>query len=172
MWRLHLKPGRVFYPACITAGLFFPSLRSAQRRRRLVFPGGVAFTCPHHTPAAPRPHHKSSFIPPTVHGNHQKIQIRLKFIQNNNNIIHQLSSELMVRTRVKVLEGQYRSFLLLGESKRCLQGPAAADMLHLCVTLGVELRGERAPSGCGSQQPCVFSCAWRRRHRAAENTHV
>lgn len=32
-------------------------------------------------------------------------------------------------------------------------------MLHLCVTLRVELRGERAPSGCGSQQPCVFSCA-------------
>lgn len=65
-----------------------------------MFPGGVAFTCPPHTPAAPRPHHKSSFIPPTVHGNHQKIQIRL------NDIIHQLSSELMVRARVKVLEGQ------------------------------------------------------------------
>lgn len=63
-----------------------------------MFPGGVAFTCPRHTPAAPRPHQKSSLIPPTVHGNHQKIQIRLKFIQKNNNIIHPLSSELVVRT--------------------------------------------------------------------------
>lgn len=171
MWRLHLKPGRVFYPACITAGLFFPPLRSAQRRRRLVFPGGVASTCPHHTPAAPRPHQKSSFIPPTFHGNHQKIRIRLKFIQKKQQ--HCSPAELRVDGQ-NACEGPGRSVKKLPPAggEQALPGPAAADTLHLCVTLGVELRGERAPSGCGSQQPCVFPARRRRRHRAAENTHV
>lgn len=61
--------------------LLFTPLRSAQRRTRLLFPVGVAITCPHHTPAAIHLHYKSSFICLTLHVNDPKIQFSLKFSQ-------------------------------------------------------------------------------------------